>query len=170
MDSEPGESADRLGRPVPARIADPAGAPAGGPHARSARSAAAVTCGAYALLLAFGLLQGLIGSFQYSRGPAPLAAIGFALLIALTCVLGARGMHAAAGAVLPAVGWFVPTVILTTGTQGGSVVITDTAAGKWFLFGGAICVIAACVFSATRWSRSRAARPAGETRRSWLRP
>jgi hypothetical protein len=151
VDSKPGESSDDL-------------------HSRSARRGAAVTYGGYALLLAFGLLQGLVGSFQYSRGPAPVAAIGFALLITLTCVLGAWGMHAATGAVLPAVGWFIPTVLLTTGTQGGSVVITDTAAGKWFLFGGALCVIAACVFSALRWSRSRARRPAAGSRRSWPRP
>lgn len=132
---------------------------------RPATNGRPVTFGAYATLFVCGLLEGLIGCFHYGQGPAPLAAIGFALAIALTCVLGAWGMTATAGALAPAAGWFVAAVVLSTGTQGGSVIITDTTAGKWFLFGGGLSVIAACIFSATRWSRSRAGRRAPGTRR-----
>jgi hypothetical protein len=39
------------------------------------------------------------------------------------------------------------------GTKGGSVVITDSSAGKWFLFGGAATAVAGAVAAFVRWSR-----------------
>ena len=121
---------------------------------------------AYLVLFLFGLLQGVIGCFQYSRGPAPLAAAGFDLAILATCLLSGWGMRAAAGGLMPGVGWFVAAFILaTTGTQGGSVLITNTTAGQWFLFGGAACAAAGCLLSYVVWSRpgrgSRMPRRAG---------
>ncbi len=113
----------------------------------------AVTVGAYLALFLLGLLQGLIGTFQYSRGPAPLAAILFDLGILATCVLGSWGMRSALGGVLPAVGWFVVTLLLSSVSAGGSVLITDTPAGKWFLFGGTLCAAAGAVWSFAVWSR-----------------
>ena len=57
-----------------------------------------------------GALQALIGTFQFSRGPAwSLVAICFDLAILATCVLGSWGMRSAAGGVLPAAGWFLVT-------------------------------------------------------------
>jgi hypothetical protein len=99
------------------------------------------------MLFLLGLLEGLIGCFQYSRGPAPLAAVCFALAILVTCVLGAWGMRAPAGGLMPGVGWFAAAFVLATATQGGSVVITNTTAGKWLLFGGAGCAAAGCLVS-----------------------
>jgi Family of unknown function (DUF6113) len=113
----------------------------------------AVTVGAYVALFLLGLLQGLIGTFQYSRGPAPLAAILFDLGILATCVLGSRGMRSALGGVLPAAGWFVMTLLLSSVSAGGSVLITDTSAGRWFLFGGAVCAAAGGVYAFAMWSR-----------------
>jgi len=113
-----------------------------------------VTAGAYFALFVLGLLQGLIGTFQYSRGPVPLAAIGFDLLILVTCVLGSGGMRTAVGGVLPAAGWFAVTLLLSAGSQGGSIFITDSTAGKWFLFGGAVCAAAGAVYAFARWSQS----------------
>src|SRR5208282_2755476 len=48
-----------------------------------------VVIGGYVLLLLLGALQGLIGCFQYSRalGSFPVAAVVFAILIGVTCVL-----------------------------------------------------------------------------------
>jgi Family of unknown function (DUF6113) len=112
-----------------------------------------ITICAYAVLFLFGLSQGLIGCFQYSRGPAPLAAAVFDLAILATCVLAAWGMRSPAGGLMPGVGWFVATIALATGTSGGSVVITNTTAGKWFLFGGSVCAAAGCLLSYLRWSR-----------------
>jgi len=113
-----------------------------------------VTAGAYLALFVLGLLQGLIGTFQYSRGPAPLASILFDLLILVTCVLGSRGMRTALGGVLPAAGWFAVTLLLSAGSQGGSIFITNSTAGKWFLFGGAVCAAAGAVYAFARWSQS----------------
>lgn len=118
-----------------------------------------ITAGAYVVLLALGVLEGLVGSFQYSRalGSVPVAAVGFALLIGVTCVLGAWGMHQPMGGLLPAVGWLVASFFLARGTSGGSVLITNTGAGQWFLFGGAACTIAGVGTGFVRWSR----RPGG---------
>src|SRR5215469_3885483 len=114
----------------------------------------AVTVGAYLALFLLGLLQGLIGTFQYSRGPAPLAAILFDLGILATCVLGSWGMRTALGGVLPAAGWFIVTLILSSVPAGGSILITDSSAGRWFLFGGAVCAVGGALYSFARWSRA----------------
>jgi hypothetical protein len=124
-----------------------------------------VIVGAYLALFLLGLLLGLIGSFQYSRGPAPLAAILFDAAILVTCVLGSWGMRTALGGVLPAAGWFLVTLVLSSVPAGGSVVITDTSAGKWFLFGGAVCAAAGAVYAFAQWSRaSRDRRPKPDQR------
>jgi hypothetical protein len=113
--------------------------------------------GCYFVLLLLGVAEGLIGSFQYSRGigPFPAAAIGFALLILVTCVLAAWGMRAPVAALMPAVGWFAASFVLAMSTPGGSIVITNTAAGKWYLFGGAVGAAGGVVAGFTRWSATR---------------
>lgn len=108
---------------------------------------------AYIALFLFGMLQALIGVFQYSRGPAPLASIGFDLAILATCLLGAWGMRSAAGGLMPGAGWFLAALLLSKGTQGGSVLITDTTAGEWLLFGGAGCAAVGCLLSFVIWAR-----------------
>jgi hypothetical protein len=113
------------------------------------------------VLLLLGIAEGVLGSFQYSRGIGafPAAAIGFALLVLLTCVLAAWGMRTAVAGLMPAAGWFAASFLLAMSTSGGSIVITNTAAGKWFLFGGAACAAAGVVTSFTIWSAARAGRP-----------
>jgi hypothetical protein len=129
------------------------GGPVVGTSGSGRRERLTVVC-AYLALFLFGLLQGLIGCFQYSRGPAPLAAVGFDLAILATCLLSAWGMRTALGGLMPGVGWFVATFVLATGTQGGSVLITNTTAGQWFLFGGAACAAVGCLLSYVGWSRA----------------
>jgi len=117
---------------------------------------------AYVALFLLGLVQGLIGAFNYSRGPEPLAAICFDVAILLTCVLGSRGMRTALGGVLPAAGWLLTTVVLSSVSPGGSVLVTASVAGEWFLFGGAVSAAAGAVYGFARWSRtSRQRRSAG---------
>jgi hypothetical protein len=120
-----------------------------------AHAQAFVTGGAYALLFVFGVAQGLIGCFQFSWsvGQVPLAALGFCALILATCLLGAAAMGSAAGALLPAIGWFVASLILTMPTAQGSVIVTNTAAGQWYLYGGAACAAAGVVISLVRRTR-----------------
>jgi hypothetical protein len=128
----------------------------------------AVVVGAYCMLLLLGALEGLIGCFQYGRalGFFPVGAVAFAVAIGVTCVLGAWGMRRPLGGLMPAVGWFITSFVLAMGTPGGSVVITNTTAGKWYLFGGAACAAAGVVFGFVRWSPART----GASRRGGLRP
>ena len=94
----------------------------------------------YVLLFLFGVLQGAVGSFQYSRGigPVPVAAVGFALVIGITGAACARGIRSAGGAVAPAIGWLLVAFLLATPRPSGSVVITNTLAGQVFLYAGAL--------------------------------
>jgi hypothetical protein len=123
-----------------------------------------VTGGAYALLFVLGLLEGGIGSFEYSRGAigsVPLGAIGFALAILVTCVLAGWAMEGMAGALLPAIGWFVASFALAMPNSGGSVIISNTQAGEWYLYGGSVCALvgvgSALITTARRpaWRRNR---------------
>jgi hypothetical protein len=120
----------------------------------SAESHRTVIAGGYIALLLLGMVQGLIGTFWYSQGPGVLLAVLFDAVILATCMLGAWGMRTALGGMLPAVGWFVTTLVLSGNSAGGSVIVTDTAAGKWFLFGGSLCAVAGAVYAFARWSRA----------------
>lgn len=129
----------------------PAAAPTRGPG----RHERLVGICAYIVLFVFGGLQALIGTFQYSRGPAPLASVAFALAILVTCVLGAWGMRTPGGGLMPGAGWFLTAFVLSTGTHGGSILITNTMAGEWFLFGGAGGAALGALVAYARWSRAR---------------
>jgi hypothetical protein len=121
------------------------------------RASAAATAGGYVLLLALGGLEGLLGAFWYagSLGPVPAAALGWALAILVTSIGAAWGMQAATAGLMPAVGWFAAVFIMAMPTRGGSVVITNTSGGKWFLYGGTVCVLAGVVVSFATQSRAR---------------
>ena len=105
----------------------------------------------YALLLVLGVLEGMIGSFQYSRGPAPLAPVGFCLLLIATCLLAAWAMRSTLAALIPALGWIIAAYVLSLPTPGGSVVITNTTAGKWYLYGGTLCAALAVTIAFRLW-------------------
>jgi hypothetical protein len=124
----------------------------------------AITASGYIALFLLGAVQGLIGTFHYSHGPGVLVAILFDAAIGVTCVLGAWGMRSALGGVLPAVGWFVLTLVLSGNSAGGSVILTDTTAGKWFLFGGSLCAAAGAVLAIARWSRTSRAYREGSSK------
>jgi Family of unknown function (DUF6113) len=116
-----------------------------------------VTVGVYSALFLFGAVQGLIGSFQYSRtaGLVPVAALVCCAVILATCLLGAWATRSASGAVLPGIGWIITSFVLSMPVSNGSVIITSTTAGKWYLYGGTLCVAAGVVASfiaAPRWA------------------
>jgi hypothetical protein len=119
----------------------------------------ALTVAAYAALFLFGLAQALLGAFFYASGPGPLAAIGFGAAILATCLLGGWGTGSPIGGLAPAVGWFALTFLLANGTSNGSVVITATTAGEWFLFGGSVCAAVGVVACFAVWSGSAKSRP-----------
>ena len=127
------------------------------------RPSAIATIGGYLLLFALGVLEGLLGALWYAwtLGPVPVAALGWAVAIFLTCFGAAWGMQAATAGLMPAVGWFLAVFIMAMPTRGGSVLITNTGAGKWFLYGGTLCVLAGVVASFATQGRSRAGRGSG---------
>jgi len=127
------------------------GGAAGGGGGRRAPDVA-VTVAAYVALVAFGLAQGLLGAFFYATGTVPLAALGLDVAIGVTCLLGGWGMRSAVGGLAPAVGWLAVVFLLATGTSAGSVLITATTAGEWFLFGGSACVAVGVVAGFAVWS------------------
>jgi len=109
----------------------------------------------YLMLLILGALQGLIGSFQYGRSPSPLIAILLIVIIFLTCVGCGGGIGTFGAGLLPAVGWLLASFILAMSRPNGSVIITGTPAGEWYLYGGSLaCLIGAFVTFFTRARRS----------------
>ena len=99
----------------------------------------------YPVLFALGAFQGLIGTFQYSRPPQPLIAVGFAALIFVTCAGCGWGVGTFSAALLPAVGWIIVSFVLASARPNGSVIITATPAGEWYLYGGALGCAAGAV-------------------------
>jgi uncharacterized protein DUF6113 len=117
-----------------------------------------LTAAANTALFLVGAVEGLIGSFQYSRN-APAGAIGFCLLLLATCLLGAWAMRSVSGALWPAVGWIIASYVLSMPVSGGSVIIADTTAGKWYLYGGAVSSLAGIALSLGGWVRGTGTRP-----------
>ena len=106
------------------------------------RSGLLLTVAVYGALFLLGAVEGIIGSFQYSRA-APAGAIGFALLLLATGLVAAWAMRSISGALAPAAGWILASFVLSMPVAGGSVIISNTSAGKWYLYGGTVAAIAA---------------------------
>jgi hypothetical protein len=123
---------------------------------------ALVGAAAYVLLFALGAVEGLIGCFQFSRsvGGVPVAALGFGLLIGATCLLAAAGMSSPLGGLVAGIGWLAASFVLTLPTAAGSVIVTNTSAGKWYLYGGAVFAGVGVALS----FRGRPRRPGGGRR------
>jgi Family of unknown function (DUF6113) len=109
----------------------------------------------YLALFVLGAVQGVIGSFQYASSPAPLIAIVLVLILFATCVLAGWGLRTYSATILPALGWVIASFILAMPRPNGSVVIEASAAGEWYLYGGALAAAAAAVTSFYSWIRTR---------------
>ena len=120
-----------------------------------------VTAGVYGVLFLLGAVEGMIGSFQYSRtaGSVPVAALVCCAVILATCLLAAWAMHSASGAVVPGMGWLIVSFVLSMPVSNGSVIITDTAPGKTYLYGGTLSVAVAVVLTLVGTARWPGARP-----------
>jgi len=127
-----------------------------------------VTGGVYAVLFVLGAVEGTIGSFQYSRtaGAVPLAALAFCAALLVTCLLAAWAMRAVSGAVVPAIGWIIASFVLSMPVSNGSVIITASTPGEWYLYGGALSAaiaVGASFGGSIRMARTQpgGSRPAG---------
>jgi hypothetical protein len=114
-----------------------------------------VTGGAYGVLFVLGAVEAIMGSFGYSWmvGPVPAAALGCCAVLLITCLAGGWAMRSLAGALVPAIAWILVSFVLAMPDAQGSVVITNTAAGKWYLYGGAISAAIGIVGSFALWIR-----------------
>jgi Family of unknown function (DUF6113) len=114
----------------------------------------------YGVLFLLGAVEGLIGSFQYSytAGPVPLAAIVAAAAILVTCLLAGWATRSASGAFAAAAGWILASFVLSMPVSGGSVIITNTTAGKWFLYGGTLSAVLGVALSFGGWVRGAGTR------------
>ena len=117
----------------------------------------------YVVLFLLGAVQGVIGSFQYSRSPVPLVAIVLDVAIFATCLLCGWGLRSLMGGLLPAVGWIVASFVLAMPSSHGSVIITNTTAGKWYLYGGALAAVAGATIAFVLRARGQS-RPRGPAR------
>jgi hypothetical protein len=127
----------------------------GTPQGQPEPAPRAYTAIGYIVLFVLGALQGLIGSLQYSRGPGPLVAIVLDVVIFATCLLAGWGMRTLGGGLLPAVGWILVSFVLSMPRANGSVIIANTAEGKWYLYGGSLAAVAGGVAAFMFWSRTR---------------
>ncbi|HZC41366.1 MAG TPA: hypothetical protein VE343_11880 [Streptosporangiaceae bacterium] len=120
----------------------------------------------YLLLFLLGVLEGLIGCFQYSRsiGGVPAGALAFCVLVFATCLLAGIGMGSARAALTAAAGWLLASLVLTLPTGGGSVIVANTAAGLWYVYGGAVCAAAAVIAVAAFRARLALRRGTGAPR------
>ena len=109
----------------------------------------------YVVLFLLGAIQGVFGSFQYSRSPVPLVAIALDVAIFATCVLCGWGLRSFAGGLLPAIGWIIASFVLSMPSSNGSVIITNTTAGKWYLYGGAVAAVAGATAVFFLWARGQ---------------
>jgi uncharacterized membrane protein len=117
------------------------------------RGQRALNAAVYLVLFVLGAVQGVIGSFQYSQSPVPLIAIIFVAAIFATCVLAGWGLRSLTGGLLPAIGWIIASFILAMPSSNGSVIITNTSAGKWYLYGGAVAAVAGATTTFVLWAR-----------------
>jgi hypothetical protein len=88
----------------------------------------------------------------------PVAALICCVVILATCLLAAWATRSVSGAVLPGIGWIIASFVLSMPVSNGSVIITSTTPGQWYLYGGTLSVAAAVVGSfigAARWAGRR---------------
>ena len=126
------------------------------------------TGGTYGVLFLLGAVEGIIGSFQYLRtaGPVPLASLAFCAALLVTCLLAGWAMRAVSGALVPAMGWIIASFVLSMPVSNGSVIITASAPGEWYLYGGtvsAVIAVAVAFGGSIRTARTQPGRtqPAG---------
>ncbi len=116
-----------------------------------------VTGAVYGVLVLLGVVEGFIGSFQYSHlaGPVPVAAIAACAVLLVTCLLASWAVRSVSGALMPAAGWILASFLLSMPVSNGSVIIADTAAGQWYLYGGTLSAVVGVAASFALGSRAR---------------
>ncbi len=112
----------------------------------------------YIMLFLFGGVEGLIGSFQFSHvvGSVPVVALACCLVLLATCLFAAWAMRTVSGALVVAAGWLVASFLMAMPRPSGSLVITGTTPGEWYLYGGTISALIGVALSFGAWVRGPA--------------
>jgi hypothetical protein len=125
------------------------------PSRPSGRESRALAVAVYVALFVLAVAEGTVGSFQYGQSPAPLVAIGLVVLVLATSVFAGWGTGSFGGSLVVVAGWLLASFILSMGTPTGSVIITNTVAGKWYLYGGTLAAMLGAVVTFIFQSRIR---------------
>jgi hypothetical protein len=126
----------------------------------------AVSALLYVVLFVLGAFVGVVGSFQYSQPPTPWIAVLLVLAVFASCLLGGWGTESFRGTLIVGFGWILASFLLSMGSHTGSVIITATAAGEWYLYGGTLAVLLAVLATFVWLARSRSQ---GADQQRWLR-
>jgi hypothetical protein len=104
------------------------------------RVEAFITGAAYGGLVVAGLMLGVIESFSFSwsAGPVPLSAILWSLFNLVAFWGAGWGMGRKLGAAVPTLMWLVVVIVLAIRRPEGDLVVTGTAEGTVFLYGGVL--------------------------------
>lgn len=124
---------------------------------------AVITGAAYAALFVLGAAVGVLGCFHYSAAVAGLP-IGAVLAIAgnfVMCWVGGRAMRSKLGAAVPAAGWVLTAMVFAVQRPEGDIVVTSTAVGLAFLFGGTVAAGVGIGVAPSAWLRRAGRRPLG---------
>jgi Family of unknown function (DUF6113) len=112
----------------------------------------------YVVLFVLGVVEGVVGSFQYSQPPTPWIAVLLVLAIFASCLLAGWGTESFSGMLAMGAGWVIAAFLLSMGSHSGSVIITATTAGEVYLYGGTLAVLAASLTVFVWLARFRTAR------------
>ncbi len=127
---------------APAGSAPAGSAPAGSPAdvAPQDRSDAVVTGATYGMLLVLGFVVGVYGAFYSSLwvGVVPVGVVAAVVANFVMCRAAGRMLRARLSGLVPAGGWVVAMVLLSSRRPEGDLIITGSRLGYMLLFGGTI--------------------------------
>ena len=85
-------------------------------------------------------------------------AIILAVVIFATCVLAGWGTGTFGGGLAPAIGWIIASFVLSMPRPNGSIIITGTSAGEWYLYGGSLAAVICAATAYSLWVPTRPGR------------
>lgn len=127
-----------------------AGAPGSELPDAETRRSAAIAGAAYGMLLLLGVVVGVYGAVYHaslSVWRVPVGALVAVAAVFLVCRAAGLLLRTRPAALLPAVGWLVAVVALSSRRPEGDLLITGSAGGYVLLFGGAVAAAVAVTMS-----------------------
>ncbi|NRQ35828.1 hypothetical protein HII36_28930 [Nonomuraea sp. NN258] len=104
-------------------------------HAESALGGAA-----YGMLFVLGVVMGVVGGFTHLLG---WLAWCWVLGLFAVCLGAGKLLRSRLGAAATGAGWLVMSMLFTLPMEAGDIVVTDSAAGYTYLYGGMAALVVA---------------------------